>query len=96
MADLPDTVPNAYAPTARPESSTASAYQQQPSNLALNSKIDWVNKKSMDIMISMGDDMGAIEERISVLEETVDKMQDQIRALQATVAALTGTGPTSG
>lgn len=95
MTDSSDDASDTKMPTADAEPAPASVSQSQNASLLIDRKIDWINKKSMDIFHSVGNDIFEMQNKIISLEETVEDLQGRVKALEDMVATLAGEKPSS-
>lgn len=77
------------------ESSATSALNLRHSSV-LAEKIEWVNQKTIELLIPAGSDITDMKDQIFNLKKNVKQLYGRIRALEATVADLAGTRPQSG
>ena len=78
------------------ESSAASDPNTQNSNVLLKRKIEWVNEKTMELLIPVTSDMTDMKDQIFSFKKNMKQLYGRIRTLEETVATLAGLRPRSG
>lgn len=75
------------------ESSRASHPNAQHSKVPLARKVEWVNRKTIELLIPVGSNMADVKDLIPALKNSAKQLRNRLRSLEEMVATLDATRP---